>query len=190
VTKERKSSDLTTEIRYAREKWQFTGKTRPDFAIEPRKGQESVWDYPRPPRLAPDTRAVHVIVEGVLIADTRNAVRVLETASPPVFYIPPKHVYWDYLEQSATTAVCEWKGRAAYWSVRVGDTFIEDAAWAYPTPFPGFEAIARYVSFYPAKVECRVAGLVVRPQPGNVYGGWITPEIVGPFKGAPGTEWW
>ncbi len=182
--------ELPPTIRRAREGWRFRGETRPDFAEEPGPGQESVWDYPRPPRLEPDERRVEVICGGVTVGGTSRAWRVLETASPPVFYLPPDDVGAEHLEPSPRTSICEWKGVARYWSVRVGGESLIDVAWSYPEPFPGFEAIAGYFSFYPARLECRVDGIRVVAQPGGFYGGWITPEIVGPVKGEPGSEWW
>lgn len=177
-------------IRQAREKWQFRGDSRPDFADAPGPGQESVWDYPRPPRVERDERQVEVAWGGVTLAESRRALRVLETASPPVFYLPPEDVSGHNLEPSPRSSICEWKGAARYWSIRVGDKLIRDVAWSYTEPLPGYEAIAGYFSFYPGRVECRVGGVRVAPQPGGFYGGWVTPEIVGPFKGEPGTEWW
>lgn len=170
--------------------WRYTGAERPEFASPPGPGQESVWDYPRPPRLERDERRVEVIHRGVTIADTRAAYRVLETASPPTFYLPPADVRTEYLEPTARSTMCEWKGRATYWALRSGTEKLAEVAWSYPQPLPDFEVIAGYLSFYPARIECRVGGLRVRPQPGGFYGGWVTPEIVGPFKGEPGTGWW
>lgn len=173
-----------------REKWRYTGKTRPPFAVEPGAGQESVWDYPRPPRIEGDQRLVQVSSGGITIADSRDCIRVLETASPPVFYIPISDVRMEFLALSPTSTLCEWKGRATYWSVNIGGRTISDAAWGYPEPFDGFESMADYVSFYPGKLECYVDGERVEPQPGGFYGGWVTNEIVGPFKGEPGTGSW
>lgn len=170
--------------------WRYRGQTRPPFALEPGPGQESVWDYPRPPVVVPDDWRVEVRMGQSVVADTRNAVRVLESASPPVFYIPPSDVQSGLLEPSSTSTFCEWKGRAAYWSVRGAERLIIDAGWSYPEPLPGFEPIAGYLSFYPAKLECVVGGETVKPQPGGFYGGWVTSEIVGPFKGEPGTGSW
>ena len=113
-----------------------------------------------------------------------------EYASPPAFYISASDVRRELLQPSSTSTLCEWKGRAAYWSVNVDGRLVSDAAWSYPEPFEEFESIAGYLSFYPAKLECFVAAQRVRPQPGGFYGGWITSEIVGPFKGEPGTESW
>jgi uncharacterized protein (DUF427 family) len=170
--------------------WRYTGRTRPPFAVSPAEGQESVWDYPRPPSVQPDSREVVVRAHGVAVARSTASLRVLETASPPTFYLPPRDVRQDLLSAAPGASVCEWKGRATYWTLTVGDARIERAAWSYPEPFPGFEAIRDYLAFYPGRLECLVDGVRVQPQPGRFYGGWITPEVVGPFKGEPGTEGW
>ena len=170
--------------------WKNTGRSRPAFAVEPESGQESVWDYPRPPRLDPDDREVTVHFGSDLIARTRAAYRVLETAGPPTFYLPPSDVDSGFLEPRSGRSRCEWKGEASYWSVVASGRRIEDAAWSYDDPFPEFEAIRGYLSFYPALLSCRVGGFAVQPQPGGFYGGWVTPEIVGPFKGEPGSQGW
>ena len=179
-------------IRPARSKWHYVGKTRPEFAEAPADGQESVWDYPRPPRIAPDRRRIRVIAAGLTVADTRQAVRVLETSSPPTFYLPPADIRMDCLEPEDEDegSVCEWKGNARYFAIHCGNVHLPRAAWCYPNPFPEFEAITDYISFYPAKVECYVDDERVRPQPGGFYGGWVTSEIVGPFKGEPDTSTW
>jgi uncharacterized protein (DUF427 family) len=117
-------------------------------------------------------------------------VRVLETASPPTFYLPPEDVRVDLLQEASGSSLCEWKGRARYWSIVAGDGQLDSAAWSYEEPFDGFTEIAGYFSFYPAVLECYVDSVRVEPQPGGLYGGWITPEVVGPFKGEPGTESW
>jgi uncharacterized protein (DUF427 family) len=159
--------------------------------IEPGPGQESVWDYPRPPRLEPSTRLVRVTFNGVVVAETRRALRVLETSHPPVFYVPPGDVVIKCLERSSRSSFCEFKGRARYHTLRVGDRRSPDAAWSYPEPGRPFEPIRDYLAFYPSRVdECLVDGEVVQAQPGDFYGGWITGEIVGPFKGDPGTWGW
>jgi uncharacterized protein (DUF427 family) len=180
--------EITPEIRLAREKWRYRGETRPEFALEPAPGQESVWDYPRPPRMQDDERGVRVGYRGLVLAETRRAVRVLETASPPTFYIRPDDVDRTLLAPSGTSSICEWKGLARGYDL-AGQ--VADAAWEYAQPFPEFRAIAGWFAFYPAKVECFVDDQRVRPQPGGHYGGWITDEVVGPFKGAPGSQsWW
>ena len=154
-------------------------------------GQESVWDYPRPPRLEPTSRRVEVIFGGVTIADTRRAFRVLETSHPPSFYIPREDCASEHLEDVDRTSWCEWKGQARYLSVRVDDRVALAAAWFYATPTPAFSAIAGHVAFYPSRMdECRVDNERVRAQDGDFYAGWITGDIVGPFKGAPGTLGW
>ncbi len=166
------------------------GGARPDWAIEPGPGQESVWDYPRPPRIELDSRIVRVLYEDTLLAETGRALRVLETASPPTYYIPPDDVRTDLLVAGRGTSLCEWKGVASYWSLQIGANEIPNVAWSYEQPFAEFAEIAGYVSFYPAKVGCYVDHHRVEPQTGGFYGGWITPEVVGPFKGDPGTGGW
>ena len=159
--------------------------------IQPGPGQESVWDYPRPPRLEDTTKHIQIIFNQVAIADTHNAKRVLETSHPPVYYIPPGDIKQEYLVQTSRSSFCEWKGRAAYYTVVVGDQQAQDAAWFYPNPTPAFASIKDYVAFYPHLMAvCYVDGEKVQPQPGDFYGGWITNDIVGPFKGGLGTWGW
>jgi uncharacterized protein (DUF427 family) len=150
-----------------------------------------VWDYSRPPRVERVERHVRVEFGGVVIAETNWAHRVLETASPPTYYLPPEGVGMAYLEPSSRTTMCEWKGQARYWNVRVGERVARNAAWSYPQPWPGYEEIQDCIAFYPGRMDaCTLDDQRVVPQPGEFYGGWITPEIVGPFKGEPGTEGW
>ncbi len=170
--------------------WRNTGADRPALAVEPEPGQESVWDYPRPPRLEPDARRVIVRAGDAVVADSVATVRVLETASPPTFYIPPSDVDPALLVPGQGSSLCEWKGRATYWSVRNDDGLLENVGWSYPDPYDEFTRIAGYLSFYPARLACTVDGERVRPQPGGFYGGWVTDEVVGPFKGEPGTGGW
>ena len=177
-------------IARARARWRHRGDTRPPFAHEPGPGQESVWDYPRPPRIEPDTRGIRIEKAGVAIAESARALRILETASPPTFYLPPGEVRRERLVAGRGESHCEWKGVATYWSVRVGRELIENAAWSYAEPYPEFERIRDYVSFYPARVECWLGDERVRPQPGRFYGGWVTKELVGPMKGEAGSEDW
>lgn len=153
--------------------------------------KENVWDYPRPPRLERTTRNVVIEVGGILIADSHAAYRVLETSHPPTFYLPPGDVAMRHLVPNPRRSFCEWKGRAAYYDVVMGDRRIEEAAWYYPTPFPAFAAIRDHIAFYPSKLDgCFVDGDRVRAQPGDFYGGWITPDLEGPFKGGPGSLGW
>ncbi|WP_340102639.1 DUF427 domain-containing protein [Rhodohalobacter sp. 8-1] len=170
--------------------WKYNGETRPDFAKEPGDGEESVWDYPRPPSTVPDDRKVEVRWMGQLIAQTEKSIRVLETASPPTFYLPPTDVNTSYLKESSGSSFCEWKGSATYWNIEINGRVLENAAWLYEDPNPAFRSIAGYFSFYPAKVDCYVDDIRVKPQPGSFYGGWMTPEIVGPVKGEPGSGGW
>jgi uncharacterized protein (DUF427 family) len=159
--------------------------------VEPAPGQESVWDYPRPPRLEPSRRRLRVIVDGVVVAESNRAVRVLETASPPTYYVPPEDVRTDLLEPAEGQTVCEWKGTASYFHVQAGDRGRRKAAWTYPDPKAEFSEIRDFIAFYPGRVDAAYLGDErVRPQPGRYYGGWVTDEIVGPFKGEPGTETW
>jgi uncharacterized protein (DUF427 family) len=125
-----------------------------------------------------------------LIAETERAFRVCETAAPPTFYLPPEDVCMRHLEPASGSSRCEWKGEAGYWDVVTPGLRVERAAWSYPAPFAEFEAIRGHLSFYPGRLECYVDGRRVLAQPGRFYGGWVTPELVGPFKGEPGSEDW
>jgi uncharacterized protein (DUF427 family) len=180
-------------------------------------GQESVWDYPRPPVLAASNRRVVVRAPdpgpwpGVghdpgqdpgpgpdpglgahpAIADSRAALRVLETSHPPTWYVPPSAVAPGAVRRSAARAtICEFKGAATYWDVITPDGVLEAAAWSYEAPEPRFAPLAGYLAFAPSRLACSVDGEPVRPQEGGFYGGWITDDVVGPFKGAPGTWGW
>ncbi len=157
----------------------------------PKPGQESVWDYPRPPRVERTDKRIRVVFNGVTIADTTRAYRVLETSHPPNYYIPPDDVQMDYLSPTKRSTFCEFKGEARYWTVKVGERPVENAAWGYLKPTRGFEAIRGFVTFYPGLMDaCYVDDERVTPQPGGFYGGWITSDVVGPFKGEPGTMGW
>lgn len=152
---------------------------------------ESVWDYPRPPRVEPVPERIRVVVDGVTVAESTGAMRVLETSHPPVYYLPPADVRLDLLTPGRGRSVCEWKGKATYHTLSLGSRRIEDVAWSYERPLPGFEAITSFLAFYPARVdEAWVGDERVQPQEGGFYGGWITSRIRGPFKGAPGTRGW
>lgn len=184
------ASSLPPWLQAARDQWAWTGATRPPWAAAPGPGEVSVWDFPRPPRLAPDGREVLVRWGDTEVARTRRAWRVLETAHPPTWYLP-----WDDVDRSLVQAagggsVCEWKGPARYWSLVDAQRRLDRVAWSYPQPLPGAEALADRVAFYAGDLDCTVDGAPVRPQPGGFYGGWITPELVGPFKGEPGSHGW
>ena len=152
--------------------------------------RESVWDYPRPPRIEPVSRRVRVVVADVPLVDTTRTARVLETAGAPVFYVPREEVPEDALAPAAGSSFCEWKGSATYFDVVAADRVAERAAWAYLEPSAPFLSIAGWVSFYPALVECYLDEERVLPQPGGFYGGWVTAEITGPIKGEPGSLGW
>jgi uncharacterized protein (DUF427 family) len=158
--------------------------------IDPGPGQESVWDYPRPPRIEPVPERLRVVVGGEVIAETAHGLRVVETAGAPVYYFPPDDVRLDRLSPSGRSTVCEWKGVATYRRSTV-DRRIDDVAWSYEDPKPGFEAIRGYLAFYAGKVdEAWVGDERATPQPGGFYGGWVTSRIVGPIKGEPGSMGW
>ena len=143
--------------------------------IPAKAGQESVWDYPRPPRLELSPKHLKIIFNGVIIADTKSSYRVLETSHPPVYYLPPQDIKMEYLQATAEKSFCEWKGLAGYYNITVGDQ----------------QAIKDYLAFYPAKMTaCYADGELVQAQPGNFYGGWITSDVVGPFKGVPNSWGW
>jgi len=160
--------------------------------IEPGPGQESVWDYPRPPRVEPVPERLRVIVDGDVLADTTRGFRVLETAGAPVYYFPPDDVRMDTLRPSPHTSHCEWKGQAVYHGyVGAAGRVIDNVAWSYPTPSPGYEAIRDHLAFYAGRVdEAWVGDERASPQPGHFYGGWVTSRIVGPIKGEPGSFGW
>lgn len=159
--------------------------------IEPGPGQESVWDFPRPPRVEAVPDRVTVTFGGSRIIDTTDAVRVLETSHPPVYYILRSHVAEGVLTGASGTSWCEFKGEARYLSVNAGGRIAARAAWYYPSPSRGFEALSDRIALYPGLMdECTVDGEVVHAQEGDFYGGWITSRVVGPFKGAPGTTSW
>lgn len=159
--------------------------------VVPEPGQQSVWDYPRPPSLEQTDRHVVVELGGRVIADTTRAWRVCETSHPPVYYVLRADIADGVLQPAGGGSFCEWKGPAAYWTVTAGDRTEPDAAWSYESPSPAFAVMAGAVAFYPGRMDrCLIDGEVVRAQAGGFYGGWITDEVVGPFKGEPGTRFW
>jgi uncharacterized protein (DUF427 family) len=159
--------------------------------IETGPNQESVWDYPRPPALEHSKKQIRIEFGGEIIADTTDAKRVLETSHPPVYYLPPEDINMDYLEEISGSSYCEWKGQAHYYDVVVGDKRAQKAAWSYANPNQRFAAIKDHIAFYPHKMDaCYVDDEQARAQEGSFYGGWITDDIVGPFKGGAGTVGW
>lgn len=163
----------------------------PPSPTPPGPGQESVWAYPRPPRLETCDRHLTIVHAGVTLVDTRRALRVLETSHPPTYYVPPDDIRAGALLRSRRTSFCEWKGHATYHHVQLGEARLLDVAWSYPTPTPDFARLARFVAFYAAPFDaCYVDNERVTPQPGGFYGGWVTSHVVGPFKGEPGSAGW
>lgn len=173
----------------AREKWTYTGQERPDFAIVPEQGQVSVWDFPRPPALVPEKRKLEVLKERTTLALSQHALAVQETASPPTYYVPPEDINFKALVKiQGKSSLCEWKGETNYWALKEQPK--KAIAWSYPNPFSPFEALANHIAFYPQYLECYLDDERVTPQPGGFYAGWITSDLVGPFKGEPGTGHW
>ncbi len=159
--------------------------------IQPEPGQESVWDYPRPPRVEDSAKHIQVILNGVVIANTHRAKRVLETSHPPVYYIPPEDMQMQYFKPTSRTTFCEFKGAASYYTITVGDKTVANGAWYYAHPTHPYEPLQGYIALYPGKMDsCTVDGEQVQAQEGDFYGGWITDEIIGPFKGGMGTYGW
>ena len=153
--------------------------------------QESVWNYPRPPRVEDTEKRIRIIFNGELIVDTSRAKRILETSHPPNYYLPVEDIRTEYLKPSDRTTYCEWKGWANYYTVQVGDRTAQNAAWYYPDPTSTYGELKGYVGFYPGPMDvCYVDDEEVRSQPGTFYAGWITSDIVGPFKGEAGTQGW
>lgn len=154
-------------------------------------GQESVWDYPRPAIAQPSRRHIRIVHAGIVVAETNAAVRTIETSHPPSWYLPPDAIAPGLLRPSARRSFCEWKGEARYWHLEVGGRTFTDVAWSYPRPTPAFAVLRDHVAFYAGPFDlCSVDGERVRAQPGGFYGGWITADVAGPFKGAPGSMGW
>ncbi len=159
--------------------------------ISPKSGQESVWDYPRPAILQDTNKQIRVIFNDIVLAETNKAKRVLETSHPPGYYIPSEDIKLEHLIATPKKSWCEWKGLCQYYDISVGDKYVTHAAWRYIQPSNNFVAIQEYYAFYPSLMDaCYVNDELVIPQPGGFYGGWITSDIVGPFKGEPGTMGW
>ena len=175
----------------ARAKWRYVGRDRPSWATPPAAGKESVWDYPRPPRIERVPQRLRVESGGIALADTTHGQRVLETAGPPVYYFPARDVRRDLLFAESATSPCEWKGEATYFGFAVADQPVHRCAWSYRDPDPTYSALQGWFAFHAGRVDaCFVGAELVTPQPGDYYGGWITSAIVGPFKGEPGSEDW
>jgi uncharacterized protein (DUF427 family) len=169
--------------------WNHNGQQRPDFALPPDEQQESVWDYPRPPALLECGQLVEVKTGNTTIASSTRSMRVLETASPPTVYIPPDDIALEQLIRVRGNSFCEWKGAADYWALAEGNN-AQAIGWSHPNPKPAFAAIRDWLCFYPGRTQCYIDGERVRPQEGGFYGGWVTSNIVGPWKGPPNTGHW
>jgi uncharacterized protein (DUF427 family) len=173
----------------ARAKWQYTGKERPDFAITPKDGQMSVWDFSRPPTVKSIKELVRVLFKEDVLVKTNNALAVCETANPPTVYIPPTDVNINLLVQIKDRhSWCEWKGKANYWALKSNPNVI--IAWTYEAPFDEYKMLKKYFSFYPQTLDCFIGEEKVQAQKSTVYAGWVIKNLVGPFKGAKGTEHW
>ncbi len=161
--------------------------------ILPKAGQESVWDYPRPPRLEPCGKRIRIVSGGLVLADSIRTLRLLETSHPPSYYIPPEDVNLEMVQHSSASSYCEFKGEAAYYDLKTG---AKNAAWFYPSPTRAYAGLMNHLAFYPSRVVvqagdgCFVNDERVTPQAGNFYGGWITADVVGSFKGEAGTQGW
>lgn len=176
-------------LQKARESWSNTGTTRPPFAITPKEGQRSVWDFLRPPVIENVSKPIMVNYQGKCIADSHNSLAVLETASSPTYYIPKCDIDMTALEEMpGKTSMCEWKGKATYWALKTKSD--QPVAWSYPIPFPEFAVLKDHLAFYPQRFECYIDGKRVKAQASEFYAGWITPDLTGPFKGEPGTGHW
>ncbi|WP_315762700.1 DUF427 domain-containing protein [Sphingomonas sp. Y38-1Y] len=154
-------------------------------------GQESVWTYPRPAIAEPTMRHLVVRHRGVTIAETRAGIRTLETSHPPSYYFPRGDVATALLRPATHRSLCEWKGQARYFDVHVEGEAIVEGAWSYAQPTRAFAMLAGHIAFYPHLFDtCLVDGKRAVAQPGGFYGGWVTADLAGPFKGGPGTQFW
>lgn len=158
--------------------------------IPPGPGQESVWDYPRPPALDEEHGPIVVFWQERRLVDAPGGLRILETSHPPTIYVDPAHVNMELLEPMSGSSHCEWKGQARYYRLRDGDERVERVAWTYPEPDEKYRRLAGWLCFDPGKLPCFLGGERVKPQEGGFYGGWVTSRVVGPFKGGPGTAGW
>lgn len=140
--------------------------------------RESVWDYPRPPRLETSSRRIRVVADGITLADSTRAVRVLETSHPPSWYIPREDTRSDLLTRTERSSTCEWKGAATYWTLHTSAGVRDEIAWSYEHPMPEFESIRGYLAFYPQRVDaCFIDDEQVRAEGGDFYGGWLSSDV-------------
>ncbi len=184
------TEDDLDPIERSRTQWRWRGVSRPPFADTPAKGQTSVWDFPRPPALVREIREVVVRWGDIEVARTREAWAVRETAHPPTYYLPLSAVQRSLLRVAGGESFCEWKGPARYWDLVDRGRCLSKVAWSYPQPLAGAEPLTDCIAFYAHELVCTVGGATVMAQPGGFYGGWITPDLAGPFKGEPGSSSW
>lgn len=184
---------IPDSIRAARAAWSRPGRPKPalEHVVPPGPGQQSVWEFPRPPLLEPWPQRVRVEFGGVTIADSTHTLRALETSHPPTYYVPRADVNMDALRPAPGSSICEWKGAASYFDIVVGTQVATKGAWNYPDPYEDFARVAGHFAFYCAGMdECWVGEHRATPQPGGFYGGWVTEHVTGPFKGIPGSMGW
>jgi uncharacterized protein (DUF427 family) len=176
----------TAMVQRARRKWRYTGAERPSFAQPPGPGQESVWDYPRPPRIEPADKPLRVMLGDTELARTTRGMRVLETAGAPTFYFPPDDVNTGLLHRTGDSFHCEWKGI----SEELSANGVERAGWVLTQAYPEFRGLLGWYAFYPQELACFVGDERALSQPGGYYGGWVTSNLAGPLKGAQGSGSW
>jgi uncharacterized protein (DUF427 family) len=183
--------ELTAAVARARDRWRYRGNERPSFAEPCGVGEESVWDFPRPPRIEPVPQPLRVLLHGPeqqTLAASERCVRVVETAGAPTYYFPPDDVAAALLIDLPGRTLCEWKGLATSFVLRDGGN--DPVGWRYTVTFAEFVAIRGWYAFYPGALTCYIDDEQVQPQPGGYYGGWVSANLKGPIKGAPGSEHW
>ncbi len=181
--------DIPGWIAAARKKWEYTGKARPPFAVEPKEGEVSVWDFPRPPAVMPIQEVVRIRKGENTIVESAKALSVRETANPPTVCVPPADVKRRLLtKMDGKESWCEWKGKATYWAFSEAPEKM--VAWSYESPFEGYEVLKGYLAFYPHGLACYIGPERVAAQESRFYAGWVTADLTGPFKGGSGTEGW
>lgn len=186
-----KRFDIPVTPRHQRYVEAWARSPKPPNIPKPGPGQESVWDYPRPPAVEEVDVLAQVFLGDLIVAESNRCLRVLETSHPPTIYFPCTHTRTELLVARPGVTFCEWKGNSTYFDLRAGDKFLRRAAWRYSTPLEEYAMLANYVSFYPgAFTRCTYNGETVQAQPGDYYAGWVTSNLVGPFKGGPGSKGW
>ena len=177
---------VTSSVAMQRNKWRHNGTVRPDFAEAVSPGRESVWDYPRPPRVEPVAEILRVLAGETPLATTHRAVRVCETAGAPAYYFPPEDVAGVALETTGQRFACEWKGVAE----ELGVESVGPLGWRYVAVYPEYRELYNWVAFNPGEVDCYIGDELVAAQPGGYYGGWVSANLAGPIKGESGSEDW